>query len=293
MKKVIFSLLFIIVASVSNYSLAQQQLPSPNELIVAYYGRPGAASLGVLGQYAIEELMLKIKAKADEYARITGNKNVTPAFDIIYGLATSQPGREKDYILPLSNEKLMEYINAAQGSGFAVIIDLQLGELTPVEAVKPVLKYLKYDNVHLAIDPEFEVNDLNVRPGRVIGHISGEEINQVQSAMTDYLNENGINGKKILVVHLFRESMVREKKTVKNYEKIDLIMNLDGHGSPKLKVDIYNDLYTADIASKIAGGFKLFFREDKPSMMTPKQVLGKDQVGKTRIKEPPKYINYQ
>jgi hypothetical protein len=293
MKNIILFLLFITVASVSNYSLAQQQLPLDNELIVGYYGRPEAASLGVLGQYTIEELMPKIKAKAGEYGQITGNQNVTPAFHLIYGLASSEPGRDKDYILPLSNEKLMEYINAAQSNGFAVIIDLQLGGLTPVEAVKPVLKYLKYDNVHLAIDPEFEVNGLDVRPGKVIGHISGEQINQVQSAMTDYLNENGIGENKILIVHLFRESMVKNKEMVKKYDKIDLIMNLDGHGSPKLKVDIYNDLYTADISAKIAGGFKLFFREDKPSMMTPKQVLGMEPVGDTKIKEPPKYINYQ
>ena len=87
--------------------------------------------------------------------------------------------------------------------------------------------------------------------------------------------------------------MVINKETVKKYDKIDLIMNLDGDGSPKLKVAIYNDLYTADISVKIAGGFKLFFLEDKPSMMTPKQVLGMEPVGDTRIKEPPKYINYQ
>jgi hypothetical protein len=31
----------------------------------------------------------------------------------------------------------------------------------------------------------------------------------------------------------------------------------------------------------------------KPTMMTPKQVLGMDPVGKTGIKEVPKYINYQ
>jgi len=293
MKNIILGLIFISVACVSNYSLAQQQLPSQNEIIVGYYGRPGAASLGVLGQYSIEELMPKIKAKADEYSQISGNKKVTPAFHLIYGLASSEPGRDKDYILPLSNDKVMEYINAAKGNGFAVFIDLQLGGLTPVQEVKPVLKYLKYDNVHLAIDPEFEVNGLDVRPGKVIGHISGAEINQVQAAMTDYLNENGISENKILIVHMFRASMVKDKKTVKKYDKIDLIMNLDGHGSPKLKVDIYNGLYTADTSSKIAGGFKLFFREDKPSMMTPKQVLGMEPVGSTRIKEPPKYINYQ
>ncbi len=281
------------VSSVSNYVLAEQRLPSHNELIVAYYGRPGTSSLGVLGQYLLEELMPKIKAKADEYAQVTGNTNITPAFDIIYGLASSAPGRNKEYILPLSHEKLMKYINAAKSNGFAVIIDLQLGKMTPVEAVKPVLQYLKYDNVHIAIDPEFEVNDLNVRPGKVIGHISREEVNQVQFAMTEYMKQNDITENKILVVHMFTPHMVKDKQSVKNYDKIDLIMNLDGHGSPKLKIDIYNGLYTADVSAKVAGGFKLFFYEDKPSMMTPKQVMGIEPVDKDQIKEPPKYINYQ
>ena len=294
MKNAIFFLLFITVAFVPDYSSAKQELPSDNELIVGYYGRPGAASLGVLGQYTIEELIREIKAKADEYDKINGDQKVTPAFHLIYGLASSEPGRKKDYILPLSNKKLMEYINAAHDNGFAVIIDLQLGGLTPVEAVKPVLQYLKYDNVHLAIDPEFEVKNLDVRPGKVVGHISGEEINQVQSAMIDYLKENGITENKILIVHMFRKSMVvKGENPVKIYDKIDLIMNLDGHGSPKLKVDIYNNLYTADISSKIAGGFKLFFNEDKPSLLTPKQVLGMEPVGNIKIKEPPTYINYQ
>ncbi|MBW1751042.1 MAG: hypothetical protein JRJ37_10185 [Deltaproteobacteria bacterium] len=70
-------------------------------------------------------------------------------------------------------------------------------------------------------------------------------------------------------------------------------MNLDGHGSPKLKIDTYNGLYTEAVSAKVAGGFKLFFREDKPSMMTPKQVLGMEPVDNAQIKEAPKYINYQ
>ncbi len=294
MKNGIVFLLFIAVASVSNFSSAQQQLPSDIDLMVGYYGRPGVASLGVLGQFTIKELMPKIKAKADEYAQITGDKKITPAFHLIYGLAAGDPGRKKDYLLPLSNEKVMKYINAAKDNGFAVIIDTQLGGLTPIEAVTPVLQYLKYDNVHLAIDPEFEVKGLDVPPGKVIGHISGKEINQVQSAMTDYLNKNGITERKILIVHMFRKSMVvNGEAAVNKYDKINLIMNLDGHGSPRLKVDIYNKLYTPEVAAQIAGGFKLFFKEDKPSLMTPKQVLGMDPVGQTKMKEAPKYINYQ
>ena len=286
-------IIFMACIAFANSSLAGQQLPTKNELIVAYYGRPGTGALGVLGKYPVAEAMKKIKEQADEYAKITGSSNVVPAFDIIYGLASSSPGRHKDYILPLSDKKLMEYIDAAKTNGFLVFIDLQLGEMTPVEAVKPVLHYLKHDNVHLAIDPEFEVNGLDVRPGKVIGYISGQEVNQVQSAMADYMKENGITDKKILVVHMFTHKMVRDKKAIKRFDNIDLVMNLDGHGSPQLKTNTYNGLYTAEWSDKVAGGFKLFFREDKPSMMTPRQVLGMDPVGKTRIKTPPKYINYQ
>ena len=41
-----------------------EQLPTKDEIIVAYYGRPGVSLLGVLGQSPLETLMPKIKAKA-------------------------------------------------------------------------------------------------------------------------------------------------------------------------------------------------------------------------------------
>jgi len=265
-----------------------------NELIVGYYGRPGAPRLGVLGQHSIEELTPLVQARADEYGRLNSDWTVVPAFHLIYGLAAADPGRRKDYILPLSHDKLMQYINAAQSSGFLVFIDTQLGAMTPIEAVKPVLKYLKYDNVHLAIDPEFEVNGLDVRPGKVIGHVTADEVNQVQDAMSDFMTENGIEGKKILMVHSFTDGMVQNKPAIKANERIRLILNLDGHGSPELKVKIYNGLYTEHSASRnIAGGFKLFFQEDKPAMMTPGQVMALDPVGKSKIGIAPTYINYQ
>jgi hypothetical protein len=291
--KISIPFLILMAALVVPQAALAQQLPSGNDLMLGYYGRPGAGSLGVLGQSSIEELVPKVKAKAEEYERASGNRKVTPVFHLIYGLASSEPGRDKDYLLPLSDEKVMAYIDAAKTHGFAVIIDSQLGELTPMEAIKPVLKYLKYENVHLAIDPEFEVNGLDVRPGKVIGHVTAEEVNQVQSAMTDYLTQNGIEGSKMLMVHSFTPHMLKDKEKLKKYEKIDLLMNLDGHGSPRLKVNIYNQLYTKAISSKMAGGFKLFFKEDKPSLMTPKQVLGMEPVGSTKINVPPQYINYQ
>jgi hypothetical protein len=293
MKNINLCLFCFIVTAFSGAAFSQTQLPSGDEMMLGYYGRPGAASLGVLGQHSIEELMPLITAKADEYNQINGDVGVKPVFHLIYGMAAGDPGRNKSYLLTLSEKVLMEYIEAAQSNGFLVLIDTQLGALTPIEAIKPVLKYLSYDSVHLAIDPEFEVNGLDVRPGKVIGHVTGEQINQVQSAMTDYLKENGIEEDKILMVHRFTEGMIKNPETVTPYDQIDLIMNLDGHGSPALKVKIYNGLYTEVAAAKASGGFKLFFQEDKPSLMTPRQVLGMDPVGKASIKQAPKYINYQ
>jgi len=268
-----------------------EQMPHKNELVVAYYGRPGVRSLGVLGQYSIDKLKPIIQHKASEYARITG-KNVVPGFDVIYGLASAEPGIHQDYIIRLNSKKLKPYIEAAEKEGFVLFIDIQLGKHTPQDAIGHILKYLKYHNVHIAIDPEFEVSNLNVRPGKKIGHIDAAWINEVQSIMDRYMRENHITEKKMLVVHMFRHSMVQNKAVVRHYDNIKLIMNLDGHGSPRLKINIYNAIYSAPYAKRVAGGFKLFFNEDHP-LMRPREVMGLDPVQGVRVKYPPQYINYQ
>lgn len=293
MKKLLIALCLAGCAPFSFPVFANQPL-TEGDLIVGYYGRPGAPRLGILGQHSIPDLTPLVQAKADEYDQLNADGKVVPAYHLIYGLAAADPGRDKDYILPLSHDKVMAYINAASEQGFIVIIDTQLGAMTPVEAIQPVLKYLEYDNVHLAIDPEFEVSGLDVRPGKVIGHVTGEQVNEVQQAMSAYLQEKGIDGTKILIVHSFTDGMVRNKEAVEAVNQVRLVLNLDGHGSPELKTKIYNGLYTAEDPKKnIAGGFKLFFQEDKPEMMTPRQVLGMDPVGKSKIRVPPSYINYQ
>jgi hypothetical protein len=272
---------------------SEDLLPMKNELIVAYYGRPGVKTMGVLGQYPIDKLIPKIKEKAAEHQNVVKDATVVPAFNIIYEMATMDPGRDKDYVIQLPQKKLMRYIDAAQKHGFAVFIDVQLGKKRPIESVRPLLKYLKYKNVHLAVDPEFEVFGLDERPGKVIGHITGEDINEVQKAMSNYLKEHNIQEEKILIVHMFRHTMLKNKHALKKYKGVDMVFNLDGHGSPKLKVGIYNAIYAHRTAHKVAGGFKLFFDEDKPRLLTPKQVMGLEPVNGTMIKEAPRYINYQ
>lgn len=270
-----------------------RELPSDYNMIVALYGRPHVKALGTLGHQPLAETIQKVKEKAKLYEKALGNgEHVTPGFDLIYEMATAEPGRDGKYVITLNEKVLLEYIIAAQKNGVVVFIDVQLGKKSPAEAVKPLLKYLKYDNVHIAVDPEFSVDNLMVRPGKKIGSITGTQINEVQHMMSDYLKENGIKEDKILLIHMFTGNMVKDKKSVVYTDRVHLVMHLDGHGSPALKIKTYNGLYNDTRASKIVGGFKVFYNQDKPRM-TPRQVLGFEPVSNKKVREMPKVITYQ
>lgn len=272
---------------------ALRTLPSYYTMIVAYYGHPHVKTMGILGEYPISTVIQKVKARARQHEKALGNgKHVTPGFDLIYEMATTSPGKDGKYVITLSEKKLMEYIHAAQKNNMVLFIDVQLGKKSPAQAVKSLLKYLKYKNVHIAVDPEFSVDNLSVRPGKKIGSISGPQINAAQDLMSTYLRDNHIEEDKILLVHMFTENMVRDKKAIRCTKKIHLEMHLDGHGSPALKIKIYNGLYTAARAAKVVGGFKVFLKADRP-VMTRRQVLGLEPVGKSRAKDMPRIITYQ
>ncbi len=280
-------------SDISSTDQSLRALPSNYNMIVALYGRPHVKTLGTLGQQSLEQTIQKAKAKAKLYEKALGNgKHVTPGFDLIYEMATSSPGKNGKYVITLNHDTLLEYIKAAQQNGIVVFIDVQLGKKSPAEAVKPLLKYLKYDNVQIAVDPEFSVDNLTVRPGKKIGSITGTQINEVQDLMRDYIKANGIKDDKILLVHMFTEHMVTDKKAIRYTDRVHLVMHLDGHGSPALKIKTYNGLYTDARASKVVGGFKVFYKQDKP-MMTPKQVLGLEPVSNRKVKDMPKIITYQ
>jgi hypothetical protein len=278
---------------VSNTDLNLTKLPSEYNMIVALYGRPHSKALGTLGHQPLAQTIQKAKDKAKLYEKALGNgQHVTPGFDLIYEMATSSPGKNGKYVLTLNEKTLLEYISEAQKNGIVVFIDVQLGKKSPAQAVKPLLKYLKYNNVHIAVDPEFSVDNLSVRPGKKIGSITGQQINEVQHMIRDYIKANGIKDDKILLIHMFTEHMVTNKKAIKYTDRVHLAMHLDGHGSPSLKIKTYNGLYTDTRAGLVTGGFKVFYKQDKP-MMTPRQVLGLEKVSNKKVRDMPKIITYQ
>ncbi|RXJ66464.1 hypothetical protein CRV08_12660 [Halarcobacter ebronensis] len=271
----------------------KQEEVKKDQIIVGYYGRPNTKSLGILGQSNIDELVQKMKEKAKYFEKELDNKvEVKMAFHIIYGLATSDAGSRDTYMLRLSEKSLMPYIKRAQEENFEVIIDLQMGSNTPVEAITPVLKYLKYDHVHLAIDPEFKIpKHKKYPPGKFIGHIYAQDLNDAQELISNYINENHLENK-LLIVHMFHDKMLREKDKVKKFDNIKLVYNIDGHGAPAVKIKIYNSIYSEEQTTIADSGFKIFYNNDT-KIMTPKQILGWESTKGKKIQRQPFYINYQ
>lgn len=292
----ILIIFFSISISPLNADIIKNSKISKNELLIGFYGRPNTKSLGILGENNINILVSKMKKKQAYFENSISenvNINIKMAFHIIHSLATKDPGRRNDYLLNIPEKSILKYINRAQKENFEVILDVQLGVKTVDEAIQPLLKYLKYDNVHIAIDPEFKIpKHRRYPPGKFVGHIYANELNKAQESISNYLTKNKLAGKRKLIVHMFKHRMLRKKEEVKIFDNIQLVYNIDGHGSKHSKVQIYNNLYSKKESSKAISGFKIFYKTDKKPLMTPKQILGFDSVGKRKIQIQPYYINY-
>lgn len=291
----IFYLFIFIVFFIQNINanVKINQTTENQKIIIGYYGRPNTKSLGILGKSDIDTLVKKMRNKEKLFNKeLKSDADIQMAFHIIYGLATPEAGRRNTYMLRLSEKSLMRYINRAQKEGFRVIIDLQMGANSTVEALTLVLKYLKYDHVHLALDPEFKIpKHRRYPPGRFIGHIFAKDLNAAQYLINNYIIENNLKNKD-LIVHMFNHRMLRKKEAVKKYKNVNLIYNIDGHGDPAVKIKLYNNLYTKNEMKLAKSGFKIFYHADT-HIMTPKQLLGIDSSRGRKILTKPYYINYQ
>jgi hypothetical protein len=216
----------------------------------------------------VEELDARLSALAAEYAEVNGGRGVRRAFYLIYG--TVWPEGE---IGILREDVLLQYIEYALKHDILVFIDHQIGRYDPADSLKRMLPYLKYPNVHLALDPEWRT----AKPMIEIGTVSAGEINQAQKAMEDYLIENRIPGERMLVIHQFNWRMIRDREKVDSgFQRVRLVHCADGFGSPHLKRDSY--AYNAQAANIPIKGFKLFYDFGIPGagydspLLSPKEV---------------------
>ncbi len=262
---------------------------------LTYYGRPQVFVMGILGEHDLPTLTGLLKEKAKVIDAANGARlRVKPAYHLVHGMATITPTAEGDHLEYLSDEVVMEYINAGLKENIAVILDVQVGALSPSEAISPVLKFLKYPNVHLAVDPEFAMSHEGQSvPGDPIGYVSGRQINELQETITAYMEANNIRGRRVLMVHQFFEEMIIGKEAI-DWEnpRLELTFCADGWGDPGGKIWKYNNFFSGREDAKFSA-FKLFYRWDEP-VLTERQALGVDKYSeKTFIDVTPNMIIYQ
>jgi hypothetical protein len=240
-----------------------------NDDILAFYGHPLSDRMGILGRYPITELDARLSELAGEYRAVNGGRGVRTAFYLIFG--TVWPGGD---IGILRESVLMEYIQYALERDMLIFIDHQIGRYDPVDSLKRMLPYLKYPNVHLALDPEWRTT----KPMQEIGMVTADEINQAQQVMEDYLLEQNLPGERLLVIHQFNWRMIQDREKVKSdFTRVRLVHCADGFGSPSLKAASY--AYNAQATNMPIKGFKLFYNFGIPGagydhpLLTPKQVL--------------------
>lgn len=257
----------------------------PFNRIVAYYGNFYSTQMGVLGEYDMGTVIAKLKSEVAEWEAADPTTPVVPAIEYIDVTAQGSAGKDGKYRARMPDsqvDKALEYAKEVNG---VVILDIQVG-LSSVEAEVPLLdEYWKRPDVHLALDPEFDMLG-NTPPGRVIGTMSAADINWAINHLSEIVKANNLPPK-LLVVHRFTEDMVTNYQDIQPTPQVEVVVQMDGWGGPARKKNTYYHVVAPEPVQFT--GVKLFYKndlkEDPPRMLTKQEVLD--------LKPSPIFIQYQ
>ncbi len=257
----------------------------PFNRIVAYYGNFYSTNMGVLGEYPPAEMLARLASTTAQWTAADPTTPVVPALDYIAVVAQGTAGADGNYIARMPDSQIDKALALASTIHGLVILDVQVGRSNLQTEVPLLQKYLEMPTVELAVDPEFAVDSVQ-QPGKVIGTLDASDINYTAGYLANLVRTDHLPPK-ILIVHRFTDAMVTNAERIKPLPEVQVVMDMDGWGSPSRKVSTY----LAEIQSEPVQftGFKLFYKNDllPPStgMMTPSEVLG--------LTPSPSFIQYQ
>ena len=266
------------------------QLPGailPGHRIIAFYGNIRSKGMGILGREPKEQMFRKFAKVQAEWQAAEPGLPIQPALHNVTITAQGAAGKDGKYRLMNSKATIAEIMSWAKEHHCILFLDVQVG-LSNLRAELPKLEpYLKDPIVHLGIDPEFAMETKGVRPGKKIGTFDAKDVNYAVSFLARIVSENKLPPK-LLTVHRFTQGMITNYKNIKLDPRVQIIMHMDGWGSPTLKKDSYHDYIQTQPVQYT--GFKLFYEYDiKPKgshVMTPVEILA-------TLKPKPLYIQYQ
>jgi hypothetical protein len=257
----------------------------PNKRIVAYYGNPLSKRMGVLGEYPKEEMLRRLKDEVAKWEKADPSHPVQPALHLIAVVAQGNPGQAGKYRMVMPDKAVNDVYGWAKEVGAIMFIDIQTGH-DDIRTLLPRFEWiLKNPDVHLAIDPEFNLIKSGRRPGDKIGTYDAADVNFVSAFLQTIVKKYNLPPK-ILIVHRFTANMVTNSKQIVFHPEVQVVMNMDGWGPPWLKRDSYKAYIVKEPVQFT--GFKLFYHNDIKKgdpLLTAGEVL--------RLNPSPMYIQYQ
>lgn len=251
---------------------------------VAFYGHPATDALGVLGEQGPAETLQRMKPFLDAYGG--DGSQVVPTFEMIAAVAAAQPTEDGDYSFEWPVATFMPWIETARANGAYVVLDLQSGRDDFLTQAQMYQELLELPFVGLALDPEWRLGPDQVHL-RQTGSVTAAEANQVIDWVADLVRAQGLP-QKMIIIHQFKHSMIRDRDTLKQRPEIQLIIQMDGEGGAggeALKDRTYDALTAGTEDKHWKWGWKNFFDEDEPGPPPPENVMSKDPV--------PVYVSYQ
>ncbi|HEY4501985.1 MAG TPA: hypothetical protein VJJ20_02880 [Candidatus Paceibacterota bacterium] len=257
----------------------------PFKRIVAYYGNFYSKQMGILGEFDKDTVLAKLKSEVAAWEAADPTTPVLPAIEYIDVTAQGSAGRDGKYRLRMPDTQIdlaLEYAKEIDG---IVILDIQVG-LSSVEEELPLLDdYFKMPQVHLAIDPEFDMQGTDA-PGDVIGTTDAATINWAIDYLSKKVQEYDLPPK-ILVLHRFTQKMITNYQNIRPTPEVQVVMQMDGWGSPQRKKNTYYHVVNPEPVQFT--GLKLFYKndlkEDPPRLLTKKEILN--------LTPTPIFIQYQ
>ena len=257
----------------------------PQKRIVAYYGNPLSKRMGALGEYQKDDMLQRLRKEAARWEAADPSHPVQPALHLIAVVAQGEPGKAGMYRMIMPDKVINEVYGWAKEANMILFIDIQTGH-DDIRAILPRFEWLlKNPDVHLGIDPEFNLIKSKAKPGRKIGTFDAADINYATGYLKDLVQRYKLPPK-VLTVHRFTRNGVTNYRNITLRPEVQIVMHMDGWGAPWLKRDSYKDYIVTEPVQYT--GFKLFYHNDTKKgdpLMTPGDVL--------KLHPKPLYIQYQ
>ncbi|GIU91681.1 MAG: hypothetical protein KatS3mg011_0587 [Acidimicrobiia bacterium] len=264
---------------------AGNQLPGggvwlfPGRRLVAFYGSPDTPSLGVLGEQGPAETLRRMQPLLEAYT--ADGSQVLPTFEIIATVASARPTADGDYSAEVDLDTLRPWVDEAARVGAYVVLDLQPGRAPFLEQARRYEELLSMPHVGLALDPEWRLGPGEVHLRRV-GSVDAEEVNGVAEWLAGLVRAHRLP-QKLLVVHQFKESMIRDRDRLEIPPELALVIQMDGQGPLGSKYATWRNI-TGGRDPSWWWGWKNFLDEDRP-VASPDQVMELDPT--------PVFVSYQ